>query len=234
MSGTPLLAVEDVYTFYGLSQVLFGVSLEVAAGECVCLLGRNGVGKTTTMRSIMGLTPPRQGRVIWKGRDVAGRLPYQIADLGIGFVPEDRRLYPHLTVWENLDVATRRRDGASSWTLERVFDLFPSCASWSTGRGISPGESSRCSPSRALSWAIRAPPPRRPSEPRSPRGGPPEGADRAPQAGGPDHPPRRAERGLLPRSRRRVYVLEKGHIRYHGTASAFREDESVRAQYLAL
>ena len=91
MSGVPLLAVEDVYTFYGLSQVLFGVSLEVAAGECVCLLGRNGVGKTTTMRSIMGLTPPRQGRVTWKGRDVAGRPPYQIADLGIGFVPEDRR-----------------------------------------------------------------------------------------------------------------------------------------------
>src|SRR5207249_7672318 len=125
MSGGPLLAVEDVYTFYGLSQVLFGVSLEVAAGECVCLLGRNGVGKTTTMRSIMGLTPPRQGRVTWKGRDVAGRPPYQIADLGIGFVPEDRRIFADLTVWENLDVATRRRDGTSPWTLERVFDLFP-------------------------------------------------------------------------------------------------------------
>jgi len=121
----PVLTVEDVYTAYGLSQVLFGVSLEVAAGECVCLLGRNGVGKTTTMRSIMGLTPPRRGRVIWKGKDVAGREPYQIADLGIGFVPEDRRIFSDLTVWENLDVAARRRDGGSAWTLDRVFDLFP-------------------------------------------------------------------------------------------------------------
>ena len=125
MTGAPLLVVEDLYTSYGLSQVLFGVSLEIAVGECVCLLGRNGVGKTTTMRSIMGLTPPRQGRVVWKGRDVSGRPPYQIADLGIGFVPEDRRIFADLTVWENLDVATRSRKGASAWTLERVFDLFP-------------------------------------------------------------------------------------------------------------
>ena len=108
MTGAPVLAVEEVFTSYGLSQVLFGVSLEVAAGECVCLLGRNGVGKTTTMRSIMGLTPPRQGRVMWKGRDVSGRQPYQIADLGIGFVPEDRRIFADLTVWENLDVARVR------------------------------------------------------------------------------------------------------------------------------
>jgi ABC-type branched-chain amino acid transport systems, ATPase component len=157
MSGAPLLAVEDVYTFYGLSQVLFGVSLEVAAGECVCLLGRNGVGKTTTMRSIMGLTPPRQGRVIWKGRDVAGRPPYQIADLGIGFVPEDRRIFADLTVWENLDVATRRRDGASSWTLERVFDLFPKLRELVDRQGgyLSGGEQQMLTIART-SWAIRS------------------------------------------------------------------------------
>ncbi|HEX7786420.1 MAG TPA: ABC transporter ATP-binding protein, partial [Methylomirabilota bacterium] len=119
-----ILAVESIYTYYGLSQVLFGVSLQVARGECVCLLGRNGVGKTTTMRSIMGLTPPRRGRVVWKGHDIAGRAPYQIARAGIGFIPEDRRIFADLTVWENLDVASRgARNGG--WTVERVFGLFP-------------------------------------------------------------------------------------------------------------
>ena len=103
----PLLRVQDLYTAYGLSQVLFGVSLEVGRGECVCLLGRNGVGKTTTMRSIMGLTPPARGRVEWKGREITGRAPHEVAKAGLGFVPEDRRIFSDLTVWENLDVATR-------------------------------------------------------------------------------------------------------------------------------
>ena len=126
MAAAPdtILAVEDIYTYYGLSQVLFGVTLQVGRGECVCLLGRNGVGKTTTMRSIMGLTPPRRGRVVWKGRDIAGRPSYQIARAGIGFIPEDRRIFADLTVWENLDVASRgARNGG--WTVERVFGLFP-------------------------------------------------------------------------------------------------------------
>ena len=102
-----LLSVEDIRTAYGLSQVLFGISLSVEPGECVCLLGRNGVGKSTTMRSIMGLTPPRAGRVVWHGQDVAGWPPYRIARAGIGFVPEDRRIFAELSVWENLDVAAR-------------------------------------------------------------------------------------------------------------------------------
>ncbi|HEU5311920.1 MAG TPA: ATP-binding cassette domain-containing protein, partial [Candidatus Eisenbacteria bacterium] len=123
----PLLEVRDIETAYGLSRVLFGVSIDVRAGECVCLLGRNGVGKTTTMRSIMGLTPPQRGRVTWKGRDITGWPSYRIARAGIGFVPEDRRIFPDLTVWENLDVASRAgRTGTSmGWTVERVFDLFP-------------------------------------------------------------------------------------------------------------
>src|SRR5262249_17255630 len=102
--------------------VLFGVSLEVAAGECVCLLGRNGVGKSTTMRSIMGLTPPQSGRITWKSTDITGWAPYCVAQAGIGFVPEDRRIFADLTVGENLDVATRAR---GAWTVERVFALFP-------------------------------------------------------------------------------------------------------------
>ena len=87
----PVLEVRDVHTAYGLSRVLFGVSLEVRAGECVCLLGRNGVGKTTTIRSIMGLTPPSAGHIVWKGTDITGWPPHRVARAGIGFVPEDRR-----------------------------------------------------------------------------------------------------------------------------------------------
>ena len=105
--------------------MLFGVSLEVEPGECVCLLGRNGVGKTTTMRSIMGLTPPSRGRVLWKGADIAGWAPYRVARAGIGFVPEDRRIFAELTVWENLDVAARAASRAGRWTVERGLRSFP-------------------------------------------------------------------------------------------------------------
>src|SRR5271169_2558481 len=121
----PLLAVEDIHTAYGLSRVLFGISLEIAAGECVCLLGRNGVGKTTTMRSVMGLTPPASGRVLWKGQDITGWPPHKIARAGIGFVPEDRRVFAELTVWENLDVAARAARRPGRWTIASVCELFP-------------------------------------------------------------------------------------------------------------
>jgi branched-chain amino acid transport system ATP-binding protein len=123
------LVVEGIHTAYGLSQVLFGVSLEVQAGECIALIGRNGVGKTTTMRSIIGLTPPRSGRVTWKGQDIAGLGPHRICRLGIGFVPEDRRIFPELSVWENLDIARRPgANGRTTWREEQVFALFPDLA----------------------------------------------------------------------------------------------------------
>src|SRR5271168_5505231 len=95
-----LLTVENIHTAYGLSRVLFGISLEIAAGECVCLLGRNGVGKTTTMRSVIGLTPPSSGRVMWRGRDIAGWAPHRVARAGLGFVPEDRCIFDETSVWE--------------------------------------------------------------------------------------------------------------------------------------
>ena len=94
-------------------------------GECVCLLGRNGVGKTTTMRAIMGLTPPSAGRVVWKGQDIAGWPPFRIARAGIGFVPEDRRIFAELSVRENLEVAARAAGRPGRWTIEAVFALFP-------------------------------------------------------------------------------------------------------------
>jgi branched-chain amino acid transport system ATP-binding protein len=149
---TALLSVQSIHTAYGLSQVLFGISLDVAEGECVCLLGRNGVGKSTTMRSIMGLTPPRSGRVLWRGRDVAGWPPFRIARAGIGFVPEDRRIFAELTVWENLDVAARAARRPGRWTVERVYDLFPVLSERRNQRGgfLSVGEQQMLTIGRAL------------------------------------------------------------------------------------
>jgi branched-chain amino acid transport system ATP-binding protein len=121
----PLLAVENIHTAYGLSRVLFGVSLDIAEGECVCLLGRNGVGKTTTMRSVMGLTPPSGGRVLWQGRDITGWAPHRVARAGIGFVPEDRRIFAELTVRENLEVGAQAARRPGRWTIEAVGELFP-------------------------------------------------------------------------------------------------------------
>ena len=102
-----ILEVSDLHTAYGLSQILFGVSLTVEKGECVALLGRNGVGKTTTLRSIMGLTAPHRGSVRYNGVDITGRPAYQVAKLGLGFVPEERRIFPDLTVRQNLEVGAK-------------------------------------------------------------------------------------------------------------------------------
>jgi branched-chain amino acid transport system ATP-binding protein len=121
-----VLEVKEIITRYGQSQVLHGVSLEVEQREVVSLLGRNGVGKTTTFRSIMGLTPPRSGSIRLKGVEIAGKKPYEIAKLGIGYVPDDRRIFPDLTALENLELARRlakKSDGP--WTLEKIYQLFP-------------------------------------------------------------------------------------------------------------
>ncbi len=121
-----MLQLADVHSYYGESHVLQGISLEVSAGEVVCLLGRNGAGKTTTLRSIIGLTPPREGRVLFKGEPIEGHAADRIARMGIGFVPEDRRVFPGLTVHENLEVAQKRKvDRERRWPLEKVYDEFP-------------------------------------------------------------------------------------------------------------
>ncbi|MFQ5960899.1 MAG: ABC transporter ATP-binding protein [Candidatus Methylomirabilales bacterium] len=148
-----MLRLEKVHTYYGESQVLQGISLEVAAGEVVCLLGRNGAGKTTTLRSIIGLTPPREGKVLFKGEPIQGHAADRIARMGVGFVPEDRRIFPGLTVHENLEVAERRRvKGKRRWSLERIYDHFPILAEIRNRPGdyLSGGEQQILAIARAL------------------------------------------------------------------------------------
>jgi branched-chain amino acid transport system ATP-binding protein len=121
-----ILEARDIHTYYGLSHILFGVSLAMEEKETVVLLGRNGAGKTTTLRSIMGLTPPRSGEVLFRGQPLTGKPANLVAHLGIAFVPEDRRIFPTLTVWENLDVACKRKDlEKNRRNFERVYELFP-------------------------------------------------------------------------------------------------------------
>jgi branched-chain amino acid transport system ATP-binding protein len=120
-----MLTLEAIDTYYGQSHILFGVSLEVHPGEIVCLLGRNGAGKSTTMRSIMGLTPPRAGCVRFEGASLAGEKPHRIARRGIGYVPDDRRVFADLTVGENLAIVARPAPASGGWDKERVYDFFP-------------------------------------------------------------------------------------------------------------
>jgi branched-chain amino acid transport system ATP-binding protein len=145
------LVLEDVHTYYGESYVLQGVSLALPEHSVVGLLGRNGVGKTTTIRSIVGFTPPRRGTVRLDGENIAGLPPYRIAALGIGLVPQGRRIFPSLSVAEHLSLADNKaRRGA--WTLERVFDLFPRLAErrHQRARTLSGGEQSMLAIARAL------------------------------------------------------------------------------------
>jgi branched-chain amino acid transport system ATP-binding protein len=147
-----ILQVKDICAAYvGLSDVLFGVNLELEQGEVVALMGRNGVGKTTTFRAIMGLTPPKSGKVVFKGQDITGNKPYQIAQLGLGLVPGDRQIFPDLTVWENLDVG-RRNQKEGGWTFEKVFGLFPSLERYQKRRGgnLSGGEQQMLAIARTL------------------------------------------------------------------------------------
>jgi branched-chain amino acid transport system ATP-binding protein len=146
-----MLELEAIETSYGASQVLFGIGFKVDAGEVVTLLGRNGMGKTTTVRSIMGLAKPHAGRVRFEGGDVTGLPAYRVAQAGIGLVPEGRQIFPNLTVRENL-VATARKTGASGWTLDKVHGYFPRLAerAGNMGNQLSGGEQQMLAIGRAL------------------------------------------------------------------------------------
>jgi branched-chain amino acid transport system ATP-binding protein len=151
MPDAPLLDVQDIETRYGLSQVLFGMTLAIAPGEMVTLMGRNGMGKTTTVRSIMGLTPAVSGAIRFAGQEIRTLPSYRIAQLGIGLVPEGRQVFPNLTARENL-VATAAERGAGGWTLDKVYALFPRLAERerSMGNQLSGGEQQMLAIGRAL------------------------------------------------------------------------------------
>ena len=153
MADAPLLELTDVETSYGLSRVLFGVSLAVGPGEMVSLMGRNGMGKTTTIRSIMGLTRARAGAIRFGGHEVRDLPSYRIAKLGIGLVPEGRQIFPNLTVRENLIAASANRLGRPEpWTLEKIHGLFPRLAErgGNMGNQLSGGEQQMLAIGRAL------------------------------------------------------------------------------------
>jgi branched-chain amino acid transport system ATP-binding protein len=149
----PLLELDNVETCYGLSQVLFGLSLQVRAGEMVALMGRNGMGKTTTVRSIMGLTRARAGAIRFGGQDIRDLPSFRIAQLGIGLVPEGRQIFPNLTVRENLVAASANRRGVGdAWTLDKIHALFPRLAERGGNMGgtLSGGEQQMLAIGRAL------------------------------------------------------------------------------------
>lgn len=146
-----MLQIEEIHTYYGLSHILFGVSLEIKEGEVVCLLGRNGAGKSTTIKSIIGLTPPKKGVIRFKGQPAAGKKPFMLARMGIGYVPDDRRVFADLTVGENLEISERNTT-AGGWNKERVYQFFPALEKIDTRRAgyLSGGEQQMLTIARAL------------------------------------------------------------------------------------
>jgi len=233
-----ILEVSNIYTAYGLSQILFGVSLKVQEGEVISLLGRNGVGKTTTLRSIMGLTPPKSGSIKWRGEEIVGKPTYEISRLGIGFVPEDRRIFSDLTVWENLDVGIqpgRKRENV--WTLERVFDLFPALKPIQSRKGgyLSGGEQQMLTIARTLMSNPDLLLLDEPSEGLAPLV--------VQQLGEQIAKLRREGMTILlcEQNQRfsldlsdRIYILEKGTIKFEGTVQDFLKDEKIGRTYLAV
>jgi branched-chain amino acid transport system ATP-binding protein len=151
-----MIVVKDIHSYYGKSHILHGVSLELKQGELVCLLGRNGVGKSTTLKSIMGIVRPTQGSIRFDGKELVGSQPYQIARLGVGYVPEDRRIFKSLTVHENLLMGTQKakNSGAAErvWTIDKIYDIFPNLRERRSNKGshLSGGEQQMLTVARTL------------------------------------------------------------------------------------
>ena len=234
-----LLELSHVETYYDDSHILFDLSLTVESGEVVCLLGRNGAGKTTTVRSVVGLTPPRAGRITLRGQDLVGLPPFRIARRGIGFVPEDRRIFFNLTVQENLEVARKTwgNGAASAWTADRVYELFPILRERrrQAGGTLSGGEQQMLTIARTLMGNPEILLLDEPSEGLAPL----VVDDLREQLG------RLKASGLtivlaeqnvrfVSELGDRVYILEKGMVRYQGAMAEFLADEQVRQAYLAV
>jgi len=231
-----MLEVSDLEVYYGLSHILFGVTLRAVAGEAVALLGRNGAGKSTTLKAIMGLVPPSAGRVLFRGEDLVGKPPHLICRKGIGFVPEDRRIFPDLTVRENLEVGRRPEgNGDPMGSVERAFGLFPALRDLAERRGdsLSGGEQQMLAIARNLVGDPALLLLDEPSEGLAPR----VLQDLA------GHVQRLKREGMsillseqnlhfATRVSDRAYILEKGRIQYEGAIEELRADAEVRRRYL--
>ena len=238
MSAGALLEVANLTAFYGQAQVLFGVSLELRAGEVVALVGRNGAGKSTTLRAIMGLVDARADRLPFKGYPLAGRPSYRIARLGLGYVPEERRIFADLTVAENLEVGRQSaRGGRSPWTPERLFSLFPNLAEMRhrPGSQMSGGEQQMLTIARTLMGNPEAILLDEPSEGLAPVIV--QMMARAVAA------MKREGIAILLSEQNwtfaasiadRACIIERGEIRFDGTMAAFLADEALRADTLAV
>lgn len=231
-----MLAVSDLEVYYGLSHILFGVRLQAAPGEVVALLGRNGAGKSTTLKAIMGLVPPAAGRIVFRGQELAGKPPHAICRKGIGYVPEDRRIFPDLTVRENLEVGRRPEAGGDPrQNVERAFGLFPALRDLADRRGdtLSGGEQQMLAIARTLMGDPALLLLDEPSEGLAPR---------VVQAMAEYilHLKREGMTILLSeqnlhfatRVSDRAYILEKGRIQYEGCMAELRGNAEVLRRYL--
>jgi branched-chain amino acid transport system ATP-binding protein len=230
-----LLRVSDLHARYGKSHVLHGVTLEVDRGEIVCLVGRNGVGKSTTLKSIMGLVRPSAGEVVFDGGSVAGLPPYRTARRGLGYVPEERRIFPTITVKENLLMGVRRATAGDGWTLERVYDFFPRLRERERQRAgtLSGGEQQMLTIARTLMGNPRLLLVDEPTE-----GLAPMIVELVEQiltevhrSGTPILLVEQSIETALALAQR-VYVMSKGQIVFRGSARELAENDEVRRQYL--
>jgi branched-chain amino acid transport system ATP-binding protein len=230
-----MLEVEGIHTFYGLSHILFGVSLKVEPREIVCLLGRNGAGKTTTMKSIMGLTPPKRGGIRFKGEEITGKEPYLLARKGIGYVPDDRRIFADLTVGENLEIAARKPKEGKGWDEERVYEIFPALKDIGSRKGgcLSGGEQKMLAIARALMGNPELLLLDEPTEGLAPMLvlALEEQIKKLRETGLTVLLAEQNVRSAL-RLGDRGYIIDNGQIRYQGSIEELRENEEVRKKYL--
>jgi len=233
----PVLEVEALRAGYGPAEILFGVSLKLARGEVAALMGRNGAGKSTTLKAIMGLLPPRAGQVRFAGQEIAGLPAFRIARLGLGYVPEDRRIFTDLTVAENLEVGRRAARGHAAWTPERLFEIFPNLAAMRGRRAaaMSGGEQQMLAIARTLMGNPDAVLLDEPSEGLAP-------VILELMAEAVLSMKREGIAVLLSEQNfdfaaavaDRAYVIERGEIRYDGSMAALEADPALRAQQLTL